>query len=226
MSELTFTLLRLGYLVLLWLLVVFAIRVMRRDLADKPGPAPVAHDDRAQGAVVVPPHDPSRDWQASHPESPATGIVTGVAAGAAVAAVPGTPAAGVSRTSFRSTRSDGPARARPAGTPNPAPPADEARRTTGPSRLLVTEGPLRGTSLPLSSSAILLGRAPSCTLVLDDDYSSSRHARIFPQNGYWYVEDLGSTNGTFVDGRRIDAPVAVHPGEPITVGQTTVELKR
>jgi hypothetical protein len=222
MSELTFTLLRLGYLVLLWLLVVFAIRVMRRDLADKPGPAATSHADLARGAVVVPPHDPSRD--AAYPG--AGPYASGAATEAPLASPPtGTPAAGVPRTSFRSTLADEPSLA-PAGTPHAAPPAGPGRAATGPSRLLVTEGVLRGTSLPLSGSAILIGRAPSCTLVLDDDYSSSRHARIFPQNGYWYAEDLGSTNGTYLDGRRIEAPVAVHPGQKITVGQTTVELQR
>jgi hypothetical protein len=231
MSELTFTLLRLGYLVLLWLLVVFAIRVMRHDLADKPGPAPATtHADYARGAHVVAPHhapEPLPEAAATAAATPAP--VANVASVAAPAPVVGTPVAGVPRTSFRSTLSSDPSPA-PAGTPHAAPPPSAAHAATGaatgPRRLLVTEGVLRGTSLPLTSSAILIGRAPSCTLVLDDDYSSSRHARIFPQNGYWYVEDLGSTNGTFVDGRRIEAPVAVHPGEHITVGQTTMELQR
>jgi len=95
-----------------------------------------------------------------------------------------------------------------------------------PRRLVVTAGPLRGTTLPLGASAILIGRAPSCTLVLDDDYSSSRHARVFPQDGQWYVEDLGSTNGTFVGRERIEAPTPVEVGAQLRVGQSTLELQR
>jgi pSer/pThr/pTyr-binding forkhead associated (FHA) protein len=75
-------------------------------------------------------------------------------------------------------------------------------------------------------SGILVGRAPACTLVLDDEYTSSRHARVFPQYGEWWVEDLGSTNGTFVDDMRIVEPTAVEPGTPIRVGQSTLELQR
>jgi len=95
-----------------------------------------------------------------------------------------------------------------------------------PVRLVVVEGPLTGTSIPLASSAILIGRSPSCTLVLDDDYSSSRHARIFPQGENWLVEDLGSTNGTFVNGERVHQPVRVTAGESVRVGQSTIELQR
>jgi len=62
--------------------------------------------------------------------------------------------------------------------------------------------------------------------VLDDDYSSSRHARIFPDQGRWYVEDLGSTNGTFVDRNRITEPTQVGVGSQIKVGQSTLELQR
>lgn len=101
-----------------------------------------------------------------------------------------------------------------------------AVRAQRPVRLVVVEGPLLGTSIPLASSAILIGRSPSCTLVLDDDYSSSRHARIFPQGNNWLVEDLGSTNGTFVDGERIHQPTNVPIGIPVRVGQSTIELQR
>lgn len=103
----------------------------------------------------------------------------------------------------------------------------EARRSSRAlTRLVVTAGPLGGTSMRLGESSILIGRDPSCTLVLDDDYSSSRHARIFPSGGNWYVEDLGSTNGTFAGDRRISAPVALGPGTPVRIGQTIIELRR
>ncbi|WP_324650199.1 FHA domain-containing protein FhaB/FipA [Georgenia sp. H159] len=107
--------------------------------------------------------------------------------------------------------------------PTPAAPKRPARNTA--SRLVVTQGPLTGTTLPLAS-AIVVGRSPACTLVLDDDYSSGRHARFFPQDGAWWVEDLGSTNGTFVNDRRLTQPVQLAPGTPVRVGQTVIELQR
>ena len=169
MSELTITLLRLGYLALLWVLVLFAIGVLRRDLYGTR-----ITDRRRKAKVPVP--------------------------AAAVEAAPAPEA--------------------PARTPR------SARSGSGPTRLVVTEGPLRGTIVPLASSAVLIGRAPGCTLVLDDDYSSSRHARIFPQGGQWFVEDLGSTNGTFVADQRVEAPTPVSTGTPVRVGQSVLELQR
>ncbi|WP_456844004.1 FHA domain-containing protein FhaB/FipA [Cellulomonas sp. P5_C6] len=170
MSELTITLLRLGYLALLWVLVLFAIGVLRRDLYG------TRITDRRRRKVPV--------------------------VAAAVATEPAKPETAPTRT------------------------PRSARSGTGPSRLVVTEGPLRGTIVPLGSSAVLIGRAPGCTLVLDDDYSSSRHARIFPQGGQWFVEDLGSTNGTFVADQRVEAPTAVPTGTPVRVGQSILELQR
>ena len=166
MSELAVTLLRLGYLVLLWVFVLSAIGVLRRDL---------------YGTKIVPRRRPAP-------------------AGATAPAAPPTdePAAGPDR---------------------------DARRDGGPTRLVVTEGPLRGTTLPLTSSAILVGRAPSCTLVLDDDYSSSRHARLYPENGQWFVEDLGSTNGTYLGSARVDRPMPVTAGAPVRVGKSVLELQ-
>ncbi|MGM0386567.1 MAG: FHA domain-containing protein FhaB/FipA [Actinomycetota bacterium] len=98
--------------------------------------------------------------------------------------------------------------------------------TRPPSRLMVTAGKLAGTSLPLGNSAIVVGRAQSCTLVLEDDYSSSRHARFFLQGDQWYVEDLGSTNGTTVAGRTISEPTPIGPGTEVRIGQTVLELRR
>ncbi|MDX5317801.1 MAG: FHA domain-containing protein [Actinomycetes bacterium] len=98
--------------------------------------------------------------------------------------------------------------------------------TRPPSRLTVTAGKLAGTSLPLGGAAIVVGRAQSCTLVLEDDYASSRHARFFQQGDQWYVEDLGSTNGTTVAGRTISEPTPVNPGTEVRIGQTVLELRR
>jgi pSer/pThr/pTyr-binding forkhead associated (FHA) protein len=92
--------------------------------------------------------------------------------------------------------------------------------------MVVTAGPLRGTSLTLGSTPILIGRAPECTLVLDDDYASNRHARVFEREGEWMVEDLGSTNGTLVSGRRIEGAVPFRPGAQVRIGRTEIELRR
>lgn len=162
MSELTFTLLKLGYLALLWVFVLSAVGVLRRDL---------------YGTRIT----------QRRKKRPAT--VSGPAP---------VPAAGSSSGGGFST---------------------------SPRRLIVTSGPLRGTSLPLGGHPIMIGRAPGCTLVLDDDYSSSRHARFFSESGKWYVEDLGSTNGTFVRDERISGVVPIGPGVPVKIGQSVVELQ-
>lgn len=169
MSELTITLLRLGYLVLLWLFVLAVVGVLRRDLY---GTRVVQRRLRRPSAA---------------PTSPA-------------------PAAAAPQAA-----ASGPAAHAPAHLPR---------------RLVVTAGPLRGTTVPLGSAAVLIGRAPSCTLVLDDDYSSQRHARLYLQSGQWYVEDLGSTNGTFVGRERVEEPTPVGPGAVLKVGQSTLELQR
>ncbi len=157
MSELTVGLLRLGYLALLWLMVLSAVAVLRRDL---------------YGTRIV-----ARRRQAGKGGAPG-----------------------------------------PAGGPAP--------RRGGPTRLVVTEGPLRGTIIPLGAAPVLLGRAPGCTLVLDDDYSSSRHARLYPQGEEWFVEDLGSTNGTYLGEYRVQAPMRVPMGTAVRIGQNVMELGR
>jgi len=164
MSELAVTLLRLGYLLLLWVFVLSAIGVLRRDL---------------YGTRILNRRQLRAERRAAEP---------------------------------------------PAATPAPGP--GVARRTNEPTRLVVTEGGLRGTTLPLAASAILIGRAPSCTLVLDDDYSSSRHARIYPDAGQWFVEDLGSTNGTFLDGSKVEGSMPIPLGAPVRIGQSVIELQR
>src|SRR5215472_3717606 len=83
----------------------------------------------------------------------------------------------------------------------PARPARQARSV--PQRLLVTAGSLTGTAIGLTDQQITIGRADDATLVLTDDYASTRHARLFPQDGQWLVEDLGSTNGTYLNRQKV-----------------------
>jgi pSer/pThr/pTyr-binding forkhead associated (FHA) protein len=105
-------------------------------------------------------------------------------------------------------------------------PARAARSRGAPQMLVVTAGVLAGTQLPLGEEQITIGRANDATLVLADDYASSRHARLFPQDGQWIVEDLGSTNGTYLDRQKVTQPTPVPPGVPIRIGKSVLELRR
>jgi hypothetical protein len=95
----------------------------------------------------------------------------------------------------------------------------------GPSHLLVTAGDLMGTRISLTGAPVLIGRAPDSTLVLTDDYASNRHARISLQDGMWLVEDLGSTNGTYLGQRKLEGPVPMELGVPLRIGKTVLELR-
>jgi len=92
--------------------------------------------------------------------------------------------------------------------------------------LTVTEGSLAGTTLTLIESGVLLGRNPECTLVLDDDFASGRHARVFRRDGGWVVEDLGSTNGTYMGSTRLTKPTPVEVGSTLRIGKTIFELRK
>jgi pSer/pThr/pTyr-binding forkhead associated (FHA) protein len=95
-----------------------------------------------------------------------------------------------------------------------------------PRKLVVTDGGLTGTSMDLGDQPITIGRADDSTLVLTDDYASAKHARLVPQDGQWLVEDLGSTNGTYLDRDKVTRPTPVPPGVPIRIGRTAIELRR
>jgi hypothetical protein len=95
-----------------------------------------------------------------------------------------------------------------------------------PNHLRVMSGPLAGTSLPLREAGILIGRSPESALVLEDDFASGRHARIFKGPEGWVVEDLGSTNGTFIGPQRLTTATPVTAGTEIRFGTTVVELRR
>jgi FHA domain len=122
-------------------------------------------------------------------------------------------------------------RGRPAAKPLPSAgaagtPAARPRRGV-PSHLVVTSGSLTGTSVPLGTQQITLGRTHDSTIVLDDDFASSRHARIYPDpSGQWVVEDLGSTNGTYLDRVKINVPTPIPLGVPVRIGKTVLELRK
>ena len=92
-------------------------------------------------------------------------------------------------------------------------------------QMVVTQGALAGTRITLDSKPITMGRADDSTLVLDDDYASTRHARLSLQGEEWYVEDLGSTNGTYLDRAKVSGPTRVPLGVPIRIGKTVIELR-
>jgi hypothetical protein len=76
------------------------------------------------------------------------------------------------------------------------------------------------------SGQVQIGRAEACQIKLDDTYVSTFHARIFNRDGSWFVEDLGSTNGTYLNQRRVTSPVELQAGDRVKIGKTTLELKR
>ena len=173
MSQLTLTVIRLAFLVLLWLFVFSAVGVMRSDL----------YGSRT-----------SKRQQAK-------------AAKAAAASTQQVAARGAARAPYNPG-------ARRGGPPQPT-------------RLVVVGGSLAGTTVNITSGQqVTMGRAHDSTIVLDDDYASSRHARLYPDaSGQWIVEDLGSTNGTFLGQTKLNAPTVAQIGVPIRIGKTVLELR-
>jgi pSer/pThr/pTyr-binding forkhead associated (FHA) protein len=173
MSELTLTVMRLGFLAVLWLFVIVAVQVIRSDLF---GTRVTQRGSRRQEAR---PQQQAR--QAAAPPQQ------------------------------RGQQSAGGGR----------------QRRGAPTKLVVSEGTLTGTTVALQGQTITLGRAHDSTIVLDDDYASSRHARIYPdRDGQWIVEDLGSTNGTYLDRTRLTTATPIPLGAPIRIGKTVIELRK
>ncbi|MFC4376540.1 FHA domain-containing protein [Nocardia halotolerans] len=100
-----------------------------------------------------------------------------------------------------------------------------SRGQKGAKYLVVTHGSLAGTRITLGTQPVLIGRADDSTLVLTDDYASTRHARLSQRGDDWYVEDLGSTNGTYLDRAKVTTAVRVPLGTPVRVGKTVIELR-
>ncbi|HEY0695380.1 MAG TPA: FHA domain-containing protein [Kribbella sp.] len=158
MSELTLTLIKLGFLALLWMFVLAVLSVIRSDLFG------AKVDSRAAAATISPANN--RPAKASKKNRGAPGTVT------------------------------------------------------------IADGPQAGVGAPLAEEPVVIGRGSDCQIRLDDDYSSTRHARLFQSEGQWWVEDLGSTNGTYLDGQRVTRPVPAEIGGSIRIGRTTLNIAK
>ena len=160
MSELTLTLIKLGFLAVLWLFVLSAVSVIRSDIFGTKAP--------------------SQPRQPKQKAAPAKGK------------------AGKSRKTPRGN----------------------------PTTLKIVDGPNAGQSVPLGDGPILLGRGTDAAIRLDDDYVSTRHARFATNGEQWFVEDLGSTNGTYLGSQRITTPIPIGLGIQVRLGKTIVELQK
>lgn len=113
-----------------------------------------------------------------------------------------------------------------APSPAPRPPAEAPLPPGGVTRLVALAPPaLAGRVWDLAGERVVVGRSPDCDLVLDDPRVSKRHAALSRRDGRWWIEDLGSTNGTVVDGRPLHAPTALTPGGRIELGGTMLEVR-
>jgi len=163
LSEFTLTLIKFGFLALLWIFVLSAVSVIRSDLF---------------GARVDTPQAVNQ-------------------AGAA------------KRQRQRQPK------------PKPA-----RKRRGSPTKLVVTEGSNAGETVPLSGETVTLGRGGDSTIRLDDDYVSTRHARFVTNGEEWFIEDMGSTNGTYIGSTRVTRATAITPGTAVRLGKTVVELRK
>jgi hypothetical protein len=108
----------------------------------------------------------------------------------------------------------------------PPPPPRRAKRQRGePHVLTITQGSQAGLSADLAGGVIMIGRGADCQLILDDDYVSTRHARVVSSPNGIYIEDLGSTNGSYVNGQRITAPTTITLADTVRIGKTMMRLE-
>ena len=101
-----------------------------------------------------------------------------------------------------------------------------AKRRGSPTHVLVSEGANAGERADLDAAPILIGRGNDAAIRLDDDYVSTRHARIAASGDQWFVEDLGSTNGTYIGSTRLTQPTTISLGTQVRIGKTILELRK
>jgi pSer/pThr/pTyr-binding forkhead associated (FHA) protein len=119
-----------------------------------------------------------------------------------------------------------PATAREAAAPKPRRQPKQKARKGSPTHVLVVDGANKGERADLTEAPILIGRGADAAIRLDDDYVSTRHARIASSGDTWFVEDLGSTNGTYIGSARITQPTTLTLGTQVRIGKTLLELRK
>jgi hypothetical protein len=168
-SELTLTLIKLGFLAVLWLFVLSAVSVVRSDIVGTKAPSGAPKPASKDKQKPAKPKEKAEKKPKTRKPKPGRGI---------------------------------------------------------PTKLQVVSGPNTGQSVPLGDQPILLGRGTDAAIRLDDDYVSTRHARFATNGDQWFVEDLGSTNGTYLGTQRVSTPVPVGMGMQVRLGKTVVELRK
>lgn len=119
-----------------------------------------------------------------------------------------------------------PAPSRPAAATGSSSGSSQRATVENTTRLVIVSGPKQGTELPLGREPITIGRSADSGLIIRDDYTSTHHARLMLWNDEWMVQDLDSTNGTFLAGKRVSVPTQIPLDTPVKVGQTSFELRR
>jgi hypothetical protein len=103
-------------------------------------------------------------------------------------------------------------------------PAKPGRAKSGHPQLRVLEpAAQKGRTFELAEE-LTVGRAAGCQVTLDDTYASQLHARVFVRDGQFFVEDLGSTNGTYLNRRKVAGPMVMQRGDKLQIGNTVMEL--
>lgn len=105
------------------------------------------------------------------------------------------------------------------------PPAESPSNSTPARTLVITAGAREGLEIPLDGDKLTIGRSAQSGLVIRDEYTSTNHARLQLWNGDWIIQDLSSTNGTFVNNQRVSVPTPVPPFTPVSIGSTIFELR-
>lgn len=114
----------------------------------------------------------------------------------------------------------------PATVPNAFRGTMTPEKSTDATRLVITSGSKEGQELPLGKEPLTIGRSSESGLIIRDDYTSTHHARLMLWDDGWVIQDLDSTNGTFLDGARVTVPTPVPLNTPVRIGTTSFELRR
>ncbi|WP_291050043.1 FHA domain-containing protein [Herbiconiux sp.] len=205
MSELTLLILQLAFLALLWVFIFIVVYAMRSDLfgqrVRKLREAPAATSGAASAA--------GSGAASGAGQAPVAAGAAAAVAGAAAAAAPPAPKV--------------PTFVPAPGTELSGPPHAS---TANARRLVITSGTKAGSEIPLGTEPLTIGRSSDSSVVIRDDYTSTHHARLMVWSEEWVIQDLDSTNGTFLDGQRVTSPTHVPLNTPIRIGATSFELRR